>query len=56
MSLRRNVAVSLRRAMCVALDFIDDSFRSYLFRSGGLPTIVYCVVLALAFCTALSTT
>ncbi|CAH2898834.1 MAG: hypothetical protein PCALPYG88_3750 [uncultured Paraburkholderia sp.] len=46
MSVRRNIGEILRRAAGGALEILEDSIRTALFRSRGLPTFVYCAVLA----------
>ncbi|WP_438332338.1 hypothetical protein [Burkholderia pseudomallei] len=53
MSLHRKGINMLRRAMVGALDILEDTIRSYLFRSGGLPTAIYCTALAVVLYAAL---
>lgn len=50
--LRKGLGV-LQRAAVRAVEILDDGVRSAIFRSGGLPTAFYCVVLAVAVYAAL---
>lgn len=53
MSLLRKAVGVLRRAAVLAAESLDDGLRRSIFRSGGLPTAVYCIVLAVAVYAAL---